>query len=133
MQDITREDINGRYRIAAFVDNDPNKIGTRIGPYRIFDGQRIAELVETFTASEIWFTMPGKPEFMTEVLHQLQNFPLQYKMVPRKIQQLLPDIRSLRLEDLIQRPEIRLSTDAVETLINNKRVLITGAAGSIGQ
>jgi FlaA1/EpsC-like NDP-sugar epimerase len=40
--------------------------------------------------------------------------------------------RSIELEELVERPIIRLDVDACAPVLNGKRVLITGAAGSIG-
>ncbi len=41
-------------------------------------------------------------------------------------------IREVDTEDLLFRREIKIQTDAIEKFINHKKVLITGAAGSIG-
>ena len=42
------------------------------------------------------------------------------------------DIRPIAIEDLLGRPQASLDRDAMAALISNKRVLITGAGGSIG-
>ncbi|MBP1638037.1 MAG: pglF 2, partial [Bacteroidetes bacterium] len=41
-------------------------------------------------------------------------------------------IKSIQIEDLLERPQIKISTESISDVINNKVVLITGAAGSIG-
>ncbi len=41
-------------------------------------------------------------------------------------------IKSVQIEDLLERPQISISTDNISHAINGKVVLITGAAGSIG-
>jgi len=41
-------------------------------------------------------------------------------------------IKSVQIEDLLERPQIKISTENISSEINNKVVLITGAAGSIG-
>ncbi|MBQ3673363.1 MAG: polysaccharide biosynthesis protein [Paludibacteraceae bacterium] len=41
-------------------------------------------------------------------------------------------IDSIRIEDLLERPKIEINTENVRQILNNKVVLITGAAGSIG-
>ena len=41
-------------------------------------------------------------------------------------------IKSVQIEDLLERPQIKISTENISAEINNKVVLITGAAGSIG-
>lgn len=41
-------------------------------------------------------------------------------------------IESIKVEDLLERPEIHINTDNVRQVITDKVVLVTGAAGSIG-
>ena len=41
-------------------------------------------------------------------------------------------IESIKVEDLLERPEIHINTDNVRHAISNKVVMVTGAAGSIG-
>ena len=42
------------------------------------------------------------------------------------------DIRQLQIEDLLQREQIEIDFTSIQKYLKNKRVLITGAAGSIG-
>ncbi len=132
LQEIRSADLANQYRIAAFVDNDPAKIGSRLGPYQVFAGSQLPELVARYNVREIWFTMPPSAELMQQTMDSLQNFVLQYKIVPRKIEHILPDIRNLKIEDLVRRNEIKLDPTPLKTLLQGKRVLVTGAAGSIG-
>lgn len=41
-------------------------------------------------------------------------------------------IRPIQIEDLLGRPEINISLEAISHNVNNKTILVTGAAGSIG-
>lgn len=41
-------------------------------------------------------------------------------------------IDAIRIEDLLERPQIKVNTDNVRQIIQNKVVLVSGAAGSIG-
>lgn len=42
------------------------------------------------------------------------------------------DFKKLKIEDLLQRPPIQINDDSISSFLENKRILITGAAGSIG-
>jgi len=44
----------------------------------------------------------------------------------------LSDIKEIRVEDLLGREEVEIDFAAIRAFLNNKRVLITGAGGSIG-
>lgn len=133
LQDLSAEDLLGKYQIAAIVDNDKQKTGGHVGPYRIHAGTELRALAEKYQASEIWFTMPATPDFLREVMDSLQKLSITYKLIPRKLAQFAPDIRKLRIEDLIRRPEIRPDESRVLAALGGKRVLVTGAAGSIGR
>lgn len=133
LQDLSAEDLLGKYQIAAIVDNDPQKVGTHLGAYRILAGRDLRLLAEKYQAKEVWFTMPVMPDFLKTVMDELAGLSVVYKVIPRKLAQFAPDIRTLRIEDLIRRPEIRLDAAPVERAIKNRRVLVTGAAGSIGR
>ncbi|MCS6971712.1 MAG: polysaccharide biosynthesis protein [Leptospiraceae bacterium] len=133
LQDLSTEDLLGRYQIAAIVDNDPQKVGSHLGPYRVFAGKELARIVERQQVKEVWFTMPVTPDFLKQVMDELAGLSVVYKVIPRKLAQFAPDIRNVRIEDLVRRPEIRLDAAPLERAISGKRVLVTGAAGSIGQ
>lgn len=69
---------------------------------------------------------------------------LVYKCMEHNIQMLMggeihplnkqnpPQIKNIEIEDLLQREEIKIDTEAVSEEIRDKVVLVTGAAGSIG-
>ena len=133
LQDLSAEDLLGKYQIAAIVDNDDHKTGGHLGPYRIHTGRELLKLAEKYQVVEIWFTMPATPDFLRAVMDNLQHLSITYKLIPRKLAQFAPDIRNLRIEDLIRRPEIRLDPSPVMAALSGKRVLVTGAAGSIGR
>ncbi len=133
LEDLSAEDLLGKYQIAAIVDNDTDKTGGHVGPYKIFPGTSLRQLSEKFQAKEIWFTMPPTPDFLKQVMDTLTGLSVAYKVIPRKLHEFAPDIRNLRIEDLIRRPEIRLDEKRVEATIRGRRILITGAAGSIGR
>ncbi|MCS6984360.1 MAG: polysaccharide biosynthesis protein [Leptospiraceae bacterium] len=132
LQEMQSREVAHPYRIAAFVDNDPQKIGSRLGAYQVYAGKNLRDIVEKEKVKEVWFTMPPSAELLQQTLDSLENFVLQYKIVPRKIEHILPDIRQLRIEDLVKRSEIRLDPKPLEKIFCGKRILITGAAGSIG-
>lgn len=133
LQDLSTEDLLGKYQIAAIVDNDTEKVGGHLGPYRVHAGSDLRALAERHRIREIWFTMPTTPDFLKQVMDAVHDLAIEFKVVPRKLHEFAPDIRNLRIEDLIRRPEIRLDEKPVAKILQGKRILVTGAAGSIGR
>ena len=43
-----------------------------------------------------------------------------------------PELRSIELTDLLERPQLALDKEALRRMIENRRVVVTGAGGSIG-
>ena len=59
--------------------------------------------------------------------------PSNSENVETNMQKRIGAIESIRVEDLLERPVIQINTDHVEQVLRRKVVLVTGAAGSIGQ
>ena len=82
--------------------------------------------------------LPGvEASIVREITTMLAPFKLPIKTLPRlddildgKIS--INQIRPLVIEDLLQRPPVDFNLDPVKRLIEGKRVLVTGAGGSIG-
>jgi FlaA1/EpsC-like NDP-sugar epimerase len=77
-------------------------------------GKRIREIIENLSAADVPFkTMPGIDQ-----------------LVSGKVQ--VSQLRPVNVEDLLRRERIDLPGDPVRELFRGKRVLITGAGGTIG-
>ncbi len=75
---------------------------------------RIAELIEA--ASSAGLLVRYLPSFLAAVERDMR----------------LSDLRGLRVEHLLGRPEVHIASDRACNLIRGRRVLVTGAGGSIG-
>ncbi len=67
------------------------------------------------------------------LIHQATELGLSVLIVPaveEHSSKLL--VREIKIEDLLERPQIQLSVDKVENEFQGKTILVTGAAGSIG-
>lgn len=132
LEDLRTGDLIDRFHISGIIDNNPEKIGSRLGPYKVQDAKKIVWLVDKYKVKEIWLTMPVSTAVVDDLFSKLSDVSVLYKVVPRRFDQIIPDIRGLRIEDLVQRPAIHLSQKPLEGVFKGKRILITGAAGSIG-
>ena len=124
--------------IVAFVDDDERKVGKTIDGVKILSVQKLEQLVETHKVDEIIFASYSIPPERRDRIVDLAlehdvtilNIPspdlwLGGTMNTRQIQQ-------INIEDLLNREPIQIDTEKIQEQLKNKRVLITGAAGSIG-
>jgi len=125
--------------VVALVDLD----GTRLG--RTIRGVRVAGTVDELStlASRLHAEFavialePGNSAAMRRVVDQCIAAGLQFKTLP-SLDELLDgssavnQLRNVRMEDLLGRPPVNLDLSPVRADLQNRVILLTGAAGSIG-
>ncbi len=126
-------------RPVAFIDDNPKKWAKKIHNIPVIGNcDEMERAVASVQADEILIAIPSAtPAQMKRIIKQCKAMKLPMKSLPN-ISALIDgkvsvtDIRNLDIEDLIGRAEIRISDPGVASKIRGKRVLITGAGGSIG-
>ena len=125
--------------VVGFIDDDSNKIGKRIHGIPVLGGRAALPLmVREHAVRRVIIAMPTAPgrtiREIVDVCKQIgattQILPGIYELLDGKIH--VNQIRSVQIEDLLRRDPIQTDLLAVENLIRGKRVLVTGAGGSIG-
>ncbi len=127
-------------KVAGFIDNNPKKIGKTIeGVYVYSDGVLNPAFIRNNRIDEIIFSIQNidkdRKRYLIETLLAQTN--LQVKEIPPldmwiNGQLSTKQINPVKITDLLQRSEIHLNTDHVRTQVQDKHVMVTGAAGSIG-
>jgi len=137
---IAREIINdpqSPYQIVGFLDDNERKHGTTLHGKKVFGG--VADL-ESFHLQfdELLITTPSATGAqMRAIVEACRASGKAYKTVPNLSEIIDGDvnlkmIREVSYVDLLNRPEVHLDSAAITKFIRAKRVLITGAGGSIG-
>jgi FlaA1/EpsC-like NDP-sugar epimerase len=127
------------YRPIGFIDDDPHKIGDRIHGVRVLGSRKsLHEIVTQTKPQEVIITIPSADRRLVhDFVKSLERYNIAVKTVPnlREIKNgdvNLRQMRNLTSEDLLERTQIGLDTAPLRRLIKGKRILVTGAAGSIG-
>ncbi|GJL49661.1 MAG: hypothetical protein NPIRA01_08880 [Nitrospirales bacterium] len=127
------------YDPIGFVDDDPSLVGQRIHGVKVLGTrEELSTILLTEQPQEVVVAMPGiNPAVLREIISGLETFKIPIKTLPN-LQDLLDgkvtvsQIRHLKIEDLLSRPPVGLQPQSVQQLIKGKRILVTGAGGSIG-
>jgi len=127
------------YHPVAIIDDDQEKSGKEIHGVRILgDRTMIPKVVKEKEIEEIIIAIPrAKAEQMRDIVKYCRESKVPFKTMPPIRETLqgksyLSLVREVRIEDLIGRQPVKFHIDRVRGEIQGKRVLITGAAGSIG-
>lgn len=137
---IAREVINSSmspYEIIGFVDDNPDLLyGTIHGISVLGSIRNMKNLRIDF--QELLITAPSATgDQMRVIVEQCKLTGKKYRTVPTLAELINKDvsidaIRDVSYADLLGRDEVFLDVNSIEKFINGKRILISGAGGSIG-
>ncbi len=131
-------DAGTKYKVIAFVDDDPKKAGKSIEDIRIYHSERLETLLTNNVVEHLIIATQtmrtSRKQQIIEICLAHNTKVLNVPPVSRWINGELSfkQIKKIKIEDLLERDEIKLDEQAICREIVGKRVLITGAAGSIG-
>ena len=123
----------------AFVDDDPEKLRKDIYGVRILGAIKdIERIVDTMGITKVVIAMPSLPiKKLNEVYEVARKTGAECVILPNiddvmsgnlHVQQL----RNVEIEDLLGRDPVQLDQTMIEKQLRGKKILVTGAGGSIG-
>lgn len=143
-EQIIREMIknnDSKYLPVGFVDDDPAKHGIKIHGIKILGNREdLPQLIKNNEIDEVLIALPSahsnEIKRIVEIVRE-SNSVERIKILPSVTDLMdgkvtLSDIHEIELEDLLGRAPIKINLEAIKSFIEGKKVLITGAGGSIG-
>ncbi|HYE09275.1 MAG TPA: nucleoside-diphosphate sugar epimerase/dehydratase [Patescibacteria group bacterium] len=127
------------YMPVVVVDDDKAKHRAKIHGVPVKgDKSKIVELVEKYNVSEIIIAIPSaSKQAKSEVIKickqtkcKLKTLPGVYELINEEVS--IKKIRSVSIEDILGREEVKLNNEEISSYINNDVILVTGGGGSIG-
>ena len=134
-------DARGIYDVVGFVDDAPQKHGVSMHGIKVI-GKRdsIPQIIKEQKIQQVILAFPSAPpRILRETVDVCREGGIKdIKIVP-SLQEIiggkvtLSNIHRVSVEDLLGRKPVTLDISSIEKFLSGKKVLITGAAGSIGR
>lgn len=125
--------------VIGLVDDDPNKLNTWLHGVKVIG--KLEDLPNLISKNEIEQVTVGIPSLTPagyeKVTSILKNTRVTINRMP-KLDDILLDhsnvghLEDIDVEDLLERPEVKLDMDQIADKITGKVIMVTGAGGSIG-
>ncbi len=139
---IVKEIVNSNFStmvIRCIIDDDPGKWGKFIQGIKVAGGRdKIIECADIYGIDEIIVAMPSISraelsdilDICKETSCKLRALPGMYQLVNGDVS--VSKLRDVEVEDLLGRDPIEVDLNSILGYVKGKRVLVTGAGGSIG-
>lgn len=128
-----------RYHVCGFIDDNPDvRHNTLMGIKVLGNRHSIPKLVRNLGIKEVLIAVDNiSSDSLSEVVDLCRQSVVNYKMVSSVVD--IPTnevhfskIRQIEISDLLGRDTVSLNLSSIRKMIWGKRVLVTGAGGSIG-
>jgi len=136
---VIMSDRSNEYNIVAFLDNNKNLQGKHLEGIPVFGPKKLKkEFLEKFNIETMIFAIKDIPpsekseiySFAVDLGLEVLQIPVVSKWFDEQFQ--LDQLRKIKLQDLLGRDPIQMNMQMIGRGLQNKTILVTGSAGSIG-
>jgi FlaA1/EpsC-like NDP-sugar epimerase len=130
--------VSGRFHPIAFVDDNPHLHGRTVMGLRVEAPAKLAAMRAQKRFDQVLLAIPSASRSRRrEILETLVDMAVRVQVVPALEEvaggvRRIDDVREVQVEDLLGRDPVAPIQSLTEAYIRGKRVLVTGAGGSIG-
>lgn len=131
-------DMTANIQMALFLEDDQRKVGKNIDGIKIYSSNQLEVLLKQYLIDELIIATVKLP---SKRKNEIVDFCLDNKIEVFTVPPLkswingqlsTKQLLNVKIEDLLEREQIKLYNEILFKQLNNKVVLVTGAAGSIG-
>lgn len=132
------KDMRISYNILGFLDDNPKMTGTRLEGVNIFHADKLEMLIKEEGASLVILAIQDpQKDLQKKVIETCLKYNVKIQKVPSPKSWINGEFSTkqmgkIRIEDLLGRPPIALDQQAISKQLEGKKVVVSGAAGSIG-
>ena len=127
------------FNILGFLDDDPAKQHSIVGGVTVLGSiDSLSEVLRTTQAETLILAITNlSSDKMRTALDTAERFGIDTKIVPSLFEmeqgrKTVADIRSINFDDLLGRSPVTFDKTPIREMVYGRRVLVTGAGGSIG-
>ena len=128
-----------RYEVVGFLDDRFGPRSPIIHGVEVLGGtEDIKTVAEREDVEEVLIALPrATPGQLRRIVELCKGTNLRFRSVPPAIDLIegrvqVSQIRDVHIEDLLGRDPVELDTDAIGKVLKGKRIVVTGAGGTIG-
>ena len=130
-------DPNVNMTIVAFIDTDRHKKGKSIDGIKIYHANELAQFTSQNKVDELLIAGTISPKEKNKIVDYCLEHDIKVLTLP-PVQSWTngeidaSQIQKIKIEDLLERDSIHIHNELMGEQLQNRRILVTGAAGSIG-
>ena len=133
-----REDVKTRYEVIGFLDDTPHKMGMYLRGVRVLGPfAHLNKLLADHAVDEVLIRPSAETGIdMREYVMACRRQQVPVRVIP-SLSEMIADpehahLEEVSVEDLLRRPPVHIQLREIGGYLTGKRVLVTGAGGSIG-
>lgn len=133
-----KSDSDSNFIVAAFLDDNDTKLNKTIEGVKIFSSKKLEAVINRYDIQQL---IIGIHELDTQKKNEIVAICMEHQVSVKSVppvanwingQLSLKQLKNINIEDLLGREPIQLENQQIQNTLSNKRILVTGAAGSIG-
>jgi FlaA1/EpsC-like NDP-sugar epimerase len=127
-----------QYRPVAFVDDKDTLHGLQIAGLRVYETDCLPSLIDRFGVREVLLAMPSiSRSRRIQIIDRLESLHVEVRVIPGMAELIggdvrISDVREIEIDELLGRDSVPPDHQLLDADIRAKRVMVTGAGGSIG-